>query len=521
MKAIFLLLFVTVFSNFLSAQNCGDVQSLSTTQENTIAVIVPLLDTALKHETLIAIDSLSLDLIDAFAAEAGQPDASETYYTLNATNTWLDLNNSQMLSRLLIAADSMVYVDLWKAAKGMSPPSYQPHSLFLRASAEIAAGLLKIAHYESDVSRKTLYTAWATQALDSLATMQLPSGAFPFPDLRDYGDPTFGPIIQNFLNSCGADSVNVLQNGWIVDDKGSGEFKFDCGVIAKAYLDAYTYTGNVQYKNIAISIANYIMPLHFNVNYNYNTFASLALTGAYELTGNTAYLDRAIQTLRYSVVPGQLSNGRWVDGHNANSRYHSIILQNIQPTINALPAAEPFKTRLDSMTVFAVRNMNTYTWTCESATGFRWAMKCWLLDSSLLPVSLRDSLEHLIGRHIHEAANSGKYLDVPSMGEYFELLDQANGIAFDDTESNMRIELIPNPAQNTSTLVLHQNALGELLIMVTDITGKPVYVNSSDAHFPGIYAVTLDLTGCAAGVYLVFVKSGEHLVQQKLILSRN
>jgi hypothetical protein len=516
------LLICSLFSTLhASGQNCGDVQSLSIAQENQIASILPLLDTALKHEDLLAIDTLSLDLIAAFGTEAGQPDATELYYALNPTTNWLDLNNSILLSRMLIAADSMVYVELWKAAKGMAPPSYQPHSLFLRASAEIASGLLKIAHYETDLNRKTQYTLWATKALDSLASMQLPSGAFPFPDLRDYGDPTFGPIIQNFLNSCGPDSVNVLQNGWIVDDKNTGEFKFDCGVIANAYYEAYLYTGNSQYKNIAIGIADYIMPLHFNVNYNYNTFASLALTRAYELTGDLNYLQRAIATLRYSLAPGQLQNGRWVDGHNANSRYHSIILQNIQATVNALPATDPFKPRLDSMTVSAVRNMNTYTWNCESATGFRWAMKSWLLDSAVLPGTLKDSVEQLIGRHIHEAANSGKYLDVPSMGEYLELLDQANGILFDDTTDEVRLELFPNPTQNTSTLLIHINQMQDILMLVTDITGKQIIGSSSNSVFPGIHSLELDLSNFASGVYLVFVKAGDVVLQKKLILSRN
>ena len=127
-----------------------------------------------------------------------------------------------------------------------------------------------------------------------------------FSDLRTYGDPTFTPIIQNFLDWCGDDSLEVLVDGWIIDDKGTGEFKFDAGVIANAYYEAYQYTGNVNYKNIAIAVGDYLLPLKFNRNYNYNTFVSLGLTRAFELTTNETYLNRAIDNLRYGFILGNL-----------------------------------------------------------------------------------------------------------------------------------------------------------------------------------------------------------------------
>jgi hypothetical protein len=231
------------------AQPCGVAQSLSPMQQAQINANISPLDTALTYENLYQIDSLSAVLKTIYDAQGGIPDAIENNFALLNNSNWLNLNQALLLSRQLIGADSLVYVNLWKAAKGMSPPAYQPHSLFLRASAEIAAGLLKIADNESDLTRKALYQLWATRALDSLATMQIQSGpctgAFPFPDLRTYGDPVFSPIIQNFLNACGPDSVNVLQNGWLIDDKSTGEFKFDAGVIANAYYEAYQYTGNI------------------------------------------------------------------------------------------------------------------------------------------------------------------------------------------------------------------------------------------------------------------------------------
>jgi len=155
----------------LYAQPCSVAQTLSSQQQAQISSLISPLDTALKYENLFQIDSLSNILKNVYAAQAGIPDAIENYYTLSANTNWLSMNNALLLSRALIDADSLVYVNLWKAAKGMNPPAYQPHSLFLRAPAEIAAGLLKIANYETDLNRKTLYQSWAKSALDSLATV--------------------------------------------------------------------------------------------------------------------------------------------------------------------------------------------------------------------------------------------------------------------------------------------------------------------------------------------------------------
>ena len=212
-------------------QSCGAVQSLTPPQKNQVAILRSQLEAALVQEKLSAIDSLNNLLKAAFGPEGGKPDAVESYYNLVGATSWPNLPSTVALSRQLISSNSTTYADLWKMAKGMAPPAYQPHSIFLRTSAETAVGLLRIADKETNPARKAQYQAWANRALDSLATMQLPSGAFPFPDLRPYGDPVFSSIIKKYLTSLGADSSLVLVRGWIIDDRNSGEFKFDAGVI--------------------------------------------------------------------------------------------------------------------------------------------------------------------------------------------------------------------------------------------------------------------------------------------------
>lgn len=508
---------ILTFGFKLYGQPCGVAQTLTPLQNTQINAIISLLDTALKNEDLVHIDSLSTALKNSYSTQGGRPDGVENYYSLVSNIKWLDITNALMLSRALIVKDNQVYVDLWKAAKGMSPPTYQPHSLFLRASAEIAAGLLKIADKESDLANKSTYQSWATRALDSLATMQLPSGAFPFPDLRTYGDPVFTSILNNFLIACGADSVNVLQNGFIVDDKGTGEFKYDAGVIANAYYEAYLYTGNINYKNIVVKVGNYLKPLTFNLNYNYNTFVSLGLTRTFQLTNDTTFLNRAIKNLRYCVYPGQISNGRWVDGHNANSRYHSIIIQNIAPTTPLLPAVAIYKSDLVTMTFKAVKNLVDYSYSCGSATGYRWLIKAYGLNTSIITATLKDSITDLIGQHINQSAINGKYLDVPTMGEYLELLGLLTGIDNLTTPKGFAINIYPNPTNGITNLAFIISETGPIILSLFDLNGKLIKTIDQGQKAAGTYSYQIDLSQQRSGIYFLTLKTTKRKYTQKII----
>jgi len=495
------------------SQPCGSAQALTTSQQIQINAFGVQLDAALVSEDFAAIDSLSNLTKITFGAEGGKPDEVESYYSLVSNTNWQNLANSILLSRQLISADSSVYVDLWKVAKGMKPPLYQPHSISLRSAAEIAVGLLKIASKETNLIRKAAYQSWAFQALDSLATMQLQGGAFPFPDLRPYGDPVFSPIIQNYLNSLSDDSTLVLVDGWIIDDRNTGEYKFDAGVICNAYYEAYNYSGNVLYKNIALSVANYLMPLKMNLNFNYNTFVSLGLTRGFQLTTDTTYLNRAIVNLRYGLYSGQLVNGRWVDGHNANSRYHNLIICNIVPTINLIPATSPFKADLDEMTVNAIQNLINYSNSCGSATGFRWLLSAYVLDSTLYSSTTRIQINDLIGRYISQAALNGKYLDVQSMGLYIELLDQLTVGIDINFPANLKTNISPNPFTDHTNIVFELPNTQVIEVSLYTITGRLIQIIDRGKKIKGTHSYNISGSQLPAGVYLVVLQTetGKHV----------
>ena len=494
---------INTFSYCCKAQDCDATQSLSSGQEIEINSLVVELAAALEDENFSSIDNINNALKKAFGTEGGQPSSIETYYNLIETNSWLSLTNALNLSRELISADSLVYIDLWKMAKGMAPPAYEPHSLFLRAGAEIASGLLKMADKETDATRKTLYQNWATQALDSLATKQLPNGSFPFPDLRTYGDPVFSEIIQNYLDALGDDSVLVLIDGWIIDDSNTGEFKFDAGVIGNAYYEAYNYTGNIQYKEIAIAVADYLKPLKMNVNYNYNSFVALGLHAGYQLTGDTSYLNRSIINLRYGLAPGQLESGKWVDGHNAYNRYHNLIIANTINSINEMPEANLYYEEIASMIDLAIQNLVNQTNTCASSTGFRWLMEAYLLDSAILSETTKEAVSNLIGRHINQADINGKYLDVPTIGQYLELLSLLPTPVNDSNYIQINANIIPNPCTDQTALFFELNESQNLIISIYNISGQLLNTIESGFTLKGTYKYDVNTSIFPDGVYFV------------------
>jgi hypothetical protein len=315
----------------------------------------------------------------------------------------------------------------------------------------------------------------------------------------------------------GADSSLVLVDGWIIDDSNTGEFKFDAGVIGNAYYEAYVYTGNIQYKNISLSVANYMMPLKMNVNFNYNTFVSLALTRGYQLSNDTNYLSRAITNLRYGLKPGQLPNGRWVDGHNANSRYHNLIIYNIVPTINLIPSTSPYKADLDTMTVRAIQNLLNYSNSCGSATGFRWLISAYILDSTLYSITTRNQIKDLIGRHINQAAINGKYLDVQSRGLYIELLNLITTDLDVNFPINLKTNIFPNPFYDQTNIVFELPNAQKIQVSLHDNAGKLISIIDSGEKIQGTYNYIINGSHLTAGIYFVVIETPTGKLSSKII----
>ena len=516
LSALFSGLFLMIVTEG-NAQPCDGVQQLSESQLSELEITYPQYEAALEAENLSQIDLLSDQIIEIFGDQAGLPESEEQYASLTGETAWLDKEEAVALSRLLIDADADVYSQLWKAAKGMRPPDYPPHSLFLRAAAEISVGLLKIAAHETDQARADLYTGWALRAMDSLATMQVESGAFPFPDLRPYGDPVFSEIIQNFLNELGDDSLIALQDGWIVDDFGTGELKFDSGVCGGAFADVYEMTEDENYKNTALAAADYLLQDGFNANSNYNTFSGYGMVKGFDISGNNNYITRAADALRYAVLPLQIPSGRWADGHNSRSVYRSIIIERSAVILKSVPDENLWSDTLKSMLRKATADMTDQGFRCGASTGFRWLLEAYQLGDDIINPSLKDSMEILIGRHIRQAAVNGAFLDVYTMGLYFDLLDFIDGVNEIVPEKDRALEVYPLPFSAEITVKFYLRLPGNIEYALYNLNGRTVLQSLVKSLSSGIHRITINTEDLEDGVYILRLRTKDRIFSEKII----
>jgi hypothetical protein len=221
--------------------------------------------------------------------------------------------------------------------------------------------------------------------------------------------------------------------------------------------------------------------------------------------------------LRYGLKPGQLTNGRWVDGHNANSRYHNLIIYNIVPTINLIPSTSPYKADLDTMTVRAIQNLLNYSNSCGSATGFRWLISAYILDSTLYSITTRNQINDLIGRHINQAAINGKYLDVQSMGLYIELLDLLTTDLNINFPINLKINIFPNPFYDQTNVVFELPNAQKIEVSLCDNAGKLIRIIDSGEKIKGTYNYSIDSSNLTAGIYFITLKTETRKLSSKII----
>jgi hypothetical protein len=169
------------------------------------------------------------------------------------------------------------------------------------------------------------YLAEARRGLDYITSRQRSNGVFGYPI-----DPKgqFHSQIAKIAKEGEAKGIQVIEDGWLVDDLGEGGLQFDNGVCGATLLYGYALTRERRYLESARKAADWAMDRPLVLNWNYNSFSGLLLARLFRATGEERYLDAAETVFRYGVLPGQMENGRWFDQHNAMIQYHSILMAN-------------------------------------------------------------------------------------------------------------------------------------------------------------------------------------------------
>ncbi len=81
------------------------------------------------------------------------------------------------------------------------------------------------------------------------------------------------------------------------------------------------------------------------------------------------------------------------------------------------------------------------------------------------------------------------------------------------------LSIYPNPATNNVTLTFNAQTSESVLVTVLDLSGK-VVLNSNLGNPSGLSQATLDITHLPSGVYVVSVKAGNKVTNQKLVVNK-
>lgn len=203
-----------------------------------------------------------------------------------------------------------------EAIATVGQPTRQSAGLRQLATLVIAnAQLLAVGEEPRDELRREL-----VRATDALCSVQRPDGLFPFPDIRARSE-FFGRLIRDLL----AQHPDALADGWLVSDGGRGDLQYDNGLCGVALLEAHVVTSDPRYLAAARRAAAWVKSQPIVTNWNYNSFSVWFLARLALVTGEHPWLAEATRRCHLGMLPGQMSNGRWLDPHNAKLVYHTIL----------------------------------------------------------------------------------------------------------------------------------------------------------------------------------------------------
>jgi len=173
---------------------------------------------------------------------------------------------------------------------------------------------------------RPVFSDRARQGLERLLRIQRPDGSIPW----------LGYSFDGVVNDAG-----VL---------------FEGGIAGVAFLEGWLAFGDSRYLAASAGLAEWEMSYPVTDNVNYDLFAVWHLAAHYEATGESAYLEGAVEKCRSAAFAGQLPYGGW-PGHNAYVWYHAIIVRGMARLYGALPERHPFRGELRPVLVAATNRL--------------------------------------------------------------------------------------------------------------------------------------------------------------------
>lgn len=290
---------------------------------------------ALLAKDVTAVRAAAAQAIEALGPWAGNPETATSYFTPIDRAPFDAAKVRQYWLREVERGSRGVP---WK-----KNPSGDPKVMAagLREAAIPLAALVRTVALAPELAPEL--TKLAREGADWLIARQHSGGGFPMPV-----GPALNPrekvgyLMERMLK----EHPDMVVDGWIPDDRGDGGLQFDNGLCGTALVEAWDLTKDDRYLAAARRAADWATAQPMVTNWNYNAFSAGFLARLARATGESKYLDAAVEKARVGVLPGQMKSGRWFDAHNACAVYHNILLRDLLEVFAALPESHEFRTEV-------------------------------------------------------------------------------------------------------------------------------------------------------------------------------
>jgi hypothetical protein len=117
---------------------------------------------------------------------------------------------------------------------------------------------------------------------------------------------------------------------------------------------------------------------------------------------------------------------------------------------------------------------------------------------------------------------SGEALRASGTARFALTVDTGRIVATQDApDATIALEVPrPNPATREAVLDFSVGQSGHARLSVVDVQGREVLVVFDGAREPGPGSTVLNVSGLAAGVYMVRLDAGGHIATQRFVVSR-
>ncbi len=175
------------------------------------------------------------------------------------------------------------------------------------------------------------------------------------------GEEEYGNIAKQALDYLVSEQPDDGVYRWWTGEEPSSEAGFFVnGVVGEALAQGFEHFKDTRYLDSLKRICDWALNQRPDIaNTNYNSLLSHSLVVYYRISGESKYLEKAIEITLESVKANIGEDGAMKDAHNRKTIYHHIIVRGLIRLLSALPAEHKDHARIEEYTRMMFKSLLT------------------------------------------------------------------------------------------------------------------------------------------------------------------